>query len=123
MYGVVANVKSDSILRLGAKVWILDSHGMSDVCKVRGCSIGGRVVKKYIPYKRLETFRAAWIPEHMRARFGHWHVHQTKEAAAEQAASLNEMWSGIRFFSKDGKLLQDGAPESQSLKRFLQSNL
>lgn len=117
MWGVVANVKSDRVLRLGARVWILLTHGDAEKPLVRGHSIGGRVVEKHIPYKRLEKFRPRVIPDHIVSKFHHWHRHETKEEAAEQADALTRMWSGIQFYSREGEQLQAGEPASRAFHR------
>ena len=121
MYGLVANVISDRVLRTGAKVWIHYCNGDAACPIVAGMSKGGRMVQKYTHYKRLTNFRAAWVPEHMRDRVA-WRW-ETKAEAAELAAKLAEMWAGIRQYSRDGKtLVRDGEPESAAFERARQGS-
>jgi len=113
MYGIIANVLSDHVLRTGARVWILYANVPQPV--VVGVSKGGRVVEKRTHYKRLTNYRAAWIPEHMRERvLLSW---PEREEAAREAEKIAAMWRGVRFFHRDGHMLQDGVPESEAWKR------
>lgn len=47
MWGIVANVKADRVLRTGAKVWIEYHHGSVECPHVRGLSKSGRMAEKY----------------------------------------------------------------------------
>jgi hypothetical protein len=76
-FGIVANVLNDRVLRTGAKVWI--SHGDLISPFVFGISKSGRVVGKYMRYKRLIKYRVAWIPMHMRERI--WFQYSEKKDA------------------------------------------
>lgn len=118
-WGIVANVQADKALRIGAKVTILESHGDASQVKVRGCSKSGRVIEKYIPFKRLKNFRAAWIPEKLRDEIHHWHKFETKDKAAQYASGLNKLWKDVRFYSRNGEMLKDGISESTAFKRSL----
>lgn len=110
MYGLIANVISDRVLRTGAKVWIEYCNGDAACPRVNGISKGGRIVTKYTHYKRLTNFRPAWILLHLRDRIG-WQW-KTKKDAEAFSASLATMWAGIRHYSRDGKtLMRDGEPE------------
>jgi len=114
-FGIVANVISDRVLRTGAKVW-LDYHNGDAACvRVIGLSKGGRIVHKYTHHKRLETHRAAWIPEHLRERVT-WQW-GSKDEAQQAADGLREMWAGVRFFHRDGSMLRDGITEGQAFQR------
>lgn len=116
MFGLVANVISDRVLRTGAKVWIHYCNGDAACPVVSGLCKGGYIVRKYTHYKRLTNFRAAWIPEHVRERVA-WQW-EDKSKAAELAAKLTTMWAGIRQYSRDGKtLVRAGEPESVAFKR------
>lgn len=115
MYAVIANVVSDGILRTGARVWILYHHGDAEIARVRGCSKGGRVVNKYIPYKRLKNFRAAFVPEHLRDRFEHHYLFETKEEADGVAASQEKFWNRVRAYSPDGAEIKPGISYRESL--------
>ena len=116
MYGVIANVLSDRVLRTGAKVWIQYCNGDAACPIVTGMNKGGRYVQKFTHYKRLTNFRAAWVPEHMLDRLA-WQW-ETKAEAAELAAKLAEMWAGIRYYSRDGKqLVRGGEPERVAFER------
>lgn len=119
MYGIIANVKSDRQLRTGAKVWILECNGDAERPVVRGLSKFGKMIVKYCHYKRLENYRAAFIPEQLFEKYSRFYMtFDTKEKAEEIAQSLNEMWSDIRFYSRDGSnLLQDGEPASHAFKK------
>ncbi|HCF6760366.1 hypothetical protein [Pseudomonas aeruginosa] len=73
-------------------------------------------MKKYSHFKRLENFRAAWVPDHimpmMTIRF------EGKDEAAKSAEALKDMWSGVRFYSSGGSVLQrDGVSESEAFRR------
>lgn len=72
LFGLVANLVSDRALRTGAKVWILGWNGDAENAQVRGISKGGRTITKYIRLKRLEKFRAAWIPDRENAQMGRY---------------------------------------------------
>ncbi len=116
MYGLIANVLSDRVLRTGAKVRINYCNGDASCPTVYGLSKSGRMVKKYTHYKRLDNFRAAWIPEHLRDRIAYQWV--TKQEAEKCAAILAEMWAGVRYYSRDGtQLLRDGVIEEYAFKR------
>ena len=118
MFGVVANVASDRVLRTGAKVWIERCNGDAECPVVRGCSKSGRVVEKYTHYKRLTNFRAAWIPEHLRDRvIRQW---PEKESAQQVAATLASMWGGERYFNRDGtEMKKDGITTGEAFRRVL----
>lgn len=106
-FGIVANVLSDRVLRTGAKVWIKYCNGDAEHPLVVGCSKSGRVIEKYTDFKRLTSFRAAWVPEHLRGRVA-W-AWDTKEEAAAVAARLAAMWSDVRYFNRDGsQMMKDG---------------
>jgi len=118
MFGIVANVLSDRVLRTGAKVWINRCNGDAKCPVVRGCSKSGRKVQKYTHYKRLTNFRAAWIPEHLRADIA-WQWPERKKAEAT-AAYLAEMWADVRYFNRDGSVqLKDGISTEQAFRRTL----
>lgn len=118
MYGIVANVASDRILRTGAKVWIERCNGDAECPVVRGCSKSGRMVEKYTHYKRLTNFRAAWIPEHLRDRvIWQW---DEKESARQLADTLARMWSGVRYFNRDGsEMKKDGITTTEAFNRMI----
>ena len=99
MYGLIANVMSDRVLRTGAKVWIRYCNGDAACPLVTGLSKSGRRVQKYTHYKRLTNFRAAWIPEHLRKVVA-WQW-ETKDEAAKHAATLAAMWAGVRYFNPE----------------------
>lgn len=114
-WGIVANVVSDRVLRTGARVWLLWVNGDAACPRVYGLSKGGRRIEKYTHYKRLHNYRAAWIPPVMQDVLFQF----PDRAAAERcAADLTRMWSGIRFFHRDGRLLADGEPQSAAFERW-----
>lgn len=113
-YGIVANVISDRVLRTGAKVWICYCNGDAECPRVVGMTKGGRIVMKYTHYKRLENFRAAWCPQHLRDRVFFLF---SKDKAGEWAATLDAMWKGVRYFDRDGTLLRDGVATSEAFRR------
>lgn len=117
VFGIVANVESDRILRTGAKVWVCYCNGDAEKPRVVGLNKGGRVTEKYIPYKRLTNFRAAWIPEHLRSLV-HWQF-ASKDEAAGHAAALSKMWEGVRAFHRDGTLLKDGISAGEAFRQQL----
>lgn len=122
VFGIVANVISDKVLRTGAKVWICYCNGDASCPRVMGLAKGGNWCEKYTHFKRLENFRAKWIPEHLRAPaykgYGVCWQYATKEEAQLHAVSLNEMWKGVRFFHSKGQLLRDGITEGEAFKRW-----
>lgn len=114
VWGLAANVKSDRALRAGAKVYICYCNGDAEKPVVIGLSKSGKPIEKYTTYKRLENFRAAWIPESIRDRVG-W-LYQTKAEAQDSADKLTAIWTGVRYFSRDGKtILQDGISANKAL--------
>ena len=90
MYGIIANVINDSVLRTGAKVWIHFCNGDAEYPNVSGLSRHGRRITKYISYKKLTNFRVAWIPEHMRDKV-EW-AWESKETPQEWADGLKQQW-------------------------------
>ena len=120
-FGIVANVISDRIMRTGAKVWIVTFRGDGCAVRVNGLSKGGRRLQKYMHRKRLENFRAAWVPEHMRSESstesGICYTWPTKQEAQAIADELTAIWDGVRFFHRDGRMLRDGITESEALAR------
>src|SRR5579872_523818 len=104
MFGIVANVISDNALRTGAKVHVIALE--ADRVEVIGISKGGRKITKYIACKKLEKFRAAYIPpvvlEVSRYTF------RDKGEAEFMAKHLVDVWTGVRFFHRNGVLLRDG---------------
>ena len=118
-YGVVANVIQDRVLRKGAKVYILRVHGEAESVSVTGISSGGRKIEKHIPLKRLENFRAAWIPDHILSAWYGCHLRfESKPEAQKLASDWVEMWKGIQWFSKDGtEKVRDGEPASVAFSR------
>lgn len=113
-FGIVANVLSDRVLRTGARVWLHYVNGDAEKPIVTGVSKGGRVITKYIAFKRLTRFRAAWIPPHMTDRTAmSW---PDKSTAQQRAKALAERWDDVRFFSRDGKtLIKNGRPAHPAL--------
>jgi hypothetical protein len=68
-YGIVANVvEIDKVLRRGAKVWLRRAWtgGGYERFVVVGAARGGRQIEKWTPIVRLDNFRVAWMPEHLR---------------------------------------------------------
>lgn len=63
IFGIVANVIDDPILRRNARVWIILCNGDAERPKVTGFDQEGVRRTKYMPYKRLRNFRAQFIPE------------------------------------------------------------
>lgn len=117
MYGIVANVVSDRILRTGAKVWLLDVNGDAEHPEVMGLNKSGRMVTKFTNYKRLTNFRVAWIPEHLREHIC-WFMKGEREKMAEYAANINRMWADVRFFNRDGsQMLREGITAQEAFRR------
>ena len=117
MFGIIANVKSDRALRTGAKVCILSNGSSASSVYVMGISKFGRTIRKYVQYKRLENFRAAFIPEHLRKEV---EIFSTDKTTITKAANkLNSIWAGVRYFHRNGNLLQDGITLGQALKRII----
>lgn len=72
-WGIVANVcDSDSALRLGARVWIVNpfSGWHTGFVEVRGISRGGRTIQKWISRQRLQNYRSCWLRPDTRWIFG-----------------------------------------------------
>lgn len=118
-YGTIANVISDKVLRTGAKVWLGYPHNGCVV--VTGLSHGGRLMTKWIHLKRLENFRAKWIPEHMRWGTGPRQrapmEFDTREEAEKFAKDVADFWRGVRSFKRDGTLIRDGITEAEAYRR------
>jgi hypothetical protein len=74
LWGVVANSVDQRRFRRGAKVWLVSVTG-GGLCFGRarfyGLSPGGRSIECWEAFKRLENFRTAWVPEHLRDRVFH----------------------------------------------------
>jgi hypothetical protein len=118
VFGIVANVIQDAYLRNGAKVWIVYCNGDASNPRVIGISKNGRIVEKYIPYKRLRSFRAKWLPEHLRDRLCYQYTH--KADADAHAAALHVMWDDVRAFKPDGTLIKDGISAGEAMKRYIE---
>lgn len=91
-YGLVANVaETDSALRLGAKVWIVHAWtgGGYERVTVWGMARNGRRIEKWVPIWRLHNFRAAWLPEKVRAAVSLLTVEGSQEAMDQLAAALD----------------------------------
>lgn len=125
MFCIIANVKSDKALRTGAKVYLLNANQGADHVEVHGISKSGRRINKYLPYKRLENFRAAWVPDHLNSKktrewwaVGCWWYE--KADAKDAADKLTAAWDGVRYFSAGGScLMQDGVTTSVAYQRAL----
>lgn len=115
LFGLVANVVSDRALRTGAKVWILGWNGDAENAQVRGLSKGGKVITKYVRLKRLEKFRAAWIPECRRKDVWATFQWEDKSHAARLAESMRK-WETVQIFHRDGTLIREGKPTSEFFK-------
>ncbi|MCM3173030.1 hypothetical protein [Paenibacillus sp. MER 99-2] len=111
MYAVIANVIIDNQLRTGAKVFILYCHGMAESPKVYGMAKGGKLIEKYISYKKLKKFRSQWIPEHIRHRV-RW-SYEDRASADRRAKQLELMWTNVRVHDTSGKLIKDGVSASK----------
>lgn len=109
-YGLVANVVSDRVLRVGAKVWILGWNGDAENAQVRGLSRGGRMVTKYIRLKRLKNFRSSWIP--VCRRDDVWPTFQFEKEYATKLALLMGKWETVQIFHPNGTLIRAGVPTS-----------
>jgi hypothetical protein len=114
-YGLVANVLWDRVLRMGAKVYLLGWHGDYHYVFVQGLSKGGRTVRKYLPLKRLRTFRAAWLPPSLQEDA--WCRFATKAEATATAARMEAFWAQVQFFSTDGVCLRAGIPVGEAQDR------
>lgn len=115
MFCIVANVKSDRALRTGARVWVSHCNGDASHPYVMGLNKSGRFIRKFIPYKRLKNFRAAWIPEHLRGEIRRFW--DKKEEATAIAMSLNAIWKNVRHFDRHGqRLVVDGITEGQAFE-------
>ena len=88
-YGVVANVRDDPTLRDGAKVWFVDGWygGGLERVFVRGLSIPGDTIRKWIASDRLTNVRVAWVPDHLREKVRHG-----DRAAAEKLRAAIDQW-------------------------------
>jgi len=117
LFGIVANVRDDKILRRGAKVLILHSDGDAERYVVRGLSLSGRRCDKRIPAKRLHHFRASWLREPDRASVSpHWRF-ADKSAAQRVAEKLAIIWEPVRSFREDGTTIKDGDTASGAFER------
>lgn len=92
-WGVIANIRGDKVLREGARVRVGWRTGEAEHIQVCGRSLGGRVVTKWAPIKRLSNFRARFYPFN-RVHMGC--VHPSKEAATLYAAELTKLVDDLR---------------------------
>lgn len=91
MYVIVANVREpDRVLRKGAKVWLTGGTGGEGWTRFKwhGLSHGGRRLEKWAPIYRFDTFRAKWMPEHIRALFPYVYFSGTREEMTARAREL-----------------------------------
>jgi hypothetical protein len=103
-FGIVANVvETDRLLRKGAKVWLLGgwSGGGFERVTVRGASRSGRPIEKYMAIVKLENFRPAWMPEHLRDKATYFlgtrdQMEQRIEGLVERVATEREAHPGRR---------------------------
>lgn len=112
-YGIVANVMWDRVLRMGAKVYLLGYHGDFESVYVSGRSKGGRRIRKYVPMKRLRSFRAAWLPPHITG----WLQFAERAPAETLAQQLVAFWEGVRFLTTEGTVLQEGISVGEAFHR------
>ena len=115
MFGLVANVKSDNALRTNAKVRILSCHSGWDNAEVVGLTKYGRKITKHISWKRLKNIRPTFLPEVHRPNTRMWW--ETKEEAQKIADDLTRLWKGVRYFHRDGTLLENGITTGQVYAR------
>jgi hypothetical protein len=87
-YGIFANAVSDDTLRNGAKVQILQKSDEDGRLRVRGLSIGGREIEKWVDHGKLKDFRVAWLSTKRQTRT-HMNFMGEKERLAEIAAGWN----------------------------------
>jgi len=115
MFGLVANVVSDHVLRHGAKVRIIQVPRSAINIEVIGLSKGGRRVRKTLQWKRLENIRVSFIPENHREDTSLWW--NVKEEAQAIAQELNDLWSGVQVLHPDGTILQEGISAGEAFSR------
>ena len=120
MYGLIANVMTDHVLRTGAKVNVIMYHGYIGRVEVMGLNKSGRRVTKHMAWKRLTNIRSAWIPEHLQKETRVWW--KDREDADKAALELTELWRFVRSFHPDGRLLNDGVSEGQAIREYLAKN-
>jgi hypothetical protein len=113
-WGIVANVLWDRILRMGTKVYLLGWHGDYEFVKVQGLSKGGKTIRKYLPFKRLRTFRAAWLPPPIRTEA--WFHCATKAEAVAIAARLEALWPQVQFYTTEGVCLRPGLTMGEAFR-------
>jgi hypothetical protein len=97
-YGIVANVaERDRSLRMGSKAWLIGGAGGEGLCRFEwwARTRGGRMVRTWKPTTRFANFRPAWIPDHLRDRFGALYVAGTREGMQGIADHLNEHYAHI----------------------------
>lgn len=117
-YGIAANVVSDKVLRVGSKAFIVSYHPPHG--KVCGISKKGRRLEKWIAFKRLEKFRAKWIPDHLRDRI--CLVFCDKIEAQNFADDLQKYYEGLRFYKKNGEMLREGDTLEQRINKLKKAN-
>ena len=61
-WGVAANFAGDKVYKPGARVYVLCVDGSLESARVSGRSRGGRIVEKWVRFKRLAKFRARMMP-------------------------------------------------------------
>lgn len=69
-------------------------------------------MRNIFPYKRLNKFRAQWIPEHIRDRVI-W-KYEDKGRADQIAKTLELMWINVRLFDEQGNQIREGVPSSEA---------
>jgi hypothetical protein len=56
------------------------------------------------------------MPEHIRPRLRSFQF-RTRGEAAVCSESLAVMWAGVRYFHRDGRMLQDGVSVEEAFRR------
>ena len=119
MFCIVANVQTDHVLRSGAKVYVIASDQCAHQVEVFGLNKSGRLVGKYIAWKRLTNIRASFIPPHVAKRCRLWW--EDKETVSALAEELTSIWKQVRSFHPDGRMLSDGVSANAALSTYCSS--
>ena len=95
-FGVACHYEGDNTIRPGAKCYVTWTNpGNANQCmEVQTESPGGREIIKVVNSKKLSTFRAVRLPEHVRNRDGFRFQPCTKAVAREIAEEFNRRFPG-----------------------------
>lgn len=107
MYCIVGNIcDRDNLFSLNQKVWLVDGTGGEGWYKFVWLGRHrrkNRYIKKWMPTERVNNFRPAWVPEHIKSYSGFFdvevgfYISGTREEMVEVAKKLNEFADNLRL--------------------------